>query len=81
LVQAAIVHPVEPEEKLAEVLTVHEVARYLRVHRSTVYRLIKSDQLPVFRVGSDWRMTRDALLHWVANQNHQTTSGTPPRTR
>ena len=37
------------------ILTLAEVARYLRVHPSTVYRLLKSNQLPAFRVGKDWR--------------------------
>ena len=37
------------------ILTLPEVARYLRVHPSTVYRLLKSNQLPAFRVGRDWR--------------------------
>jgi len=37
------------------VLTVKEVAAYLRVHQSTIYRLLKAQQLPAFRVGSDWR--------------------------
>jgi excisionase family DNA binding protein len=68
----------QQQEKLPEILTLPEVARYLHVHRSTVYRLIWRGQFPVFRVGTDWRMRRDALERWVAAQ---TTSGTPPRTR
>ena len=35
------------------VLTVQEVSRYLRVHPSTIYRMLKKNQLPAFRVGSD----------------------------
>jgi excisionase family DNA binding protein len=79
LVQAEIAAPMDDkEETLPEILTIQEMANHLRVHRSTIYRLIWRRELPVFRVGSDWRITRPALLEWVSRQ---TTSGTPLRKR
>jgi excisionase family DNA binding protein len=45
-------------------MTLAEVASYLRVHPRTVYRLLKSKELPGFRVGSDWRFYRDVIDHW-----------------
>ena len=48
------------------VLTVQEVSRYLRVHPSTIYRMLKKNQLPAFRVGSDWRFTVEAIDEWRA---------------
>ena len=48
------------------VLTVQEVSSYLRVHPSTVYRMLKRHQLPAFRVGSDWRFTIEAIDQWRA---------------
>ena len=36
-------------------LTVGEVADYLRVHRSTVYRLLRARQIKGFKVGGLWR--------------------------
>jgi excisionase family DNA binding protein len=46
------------------ILTVDELASYLRVHPSTVYRLLKTGQLPAFRVGSDWRFNLEAIDQW-----------------
>jgi excisionase family DNA binding protein len=46
------------------VMTVHDVSAYLRVHPSTVYRLLKRNQLPAFRVGSDWRFNVEAIDRW-----------------
>ena len=46
------------------VLTVQEVSKYLRVHPSTIYRMLKKNQLPAFRVGSDWRFTVEAIDKW-----------------
>ncbi len=48
------------------VLTVQEVSKYLRVHPSTIYRMLKRNQLPAFRVGSDWRFTVEAIDKWRA---------------
>jgi excisionase family DNA binding protein len=37
--------------------TVNEVAEILRVHRATVYRLIKKRRIPSIRVGCDYRVS------------------------
>jgi excisionase family DNA binding protein len=48
-----------------QVLTVNELADFLRVHRSTVYRLLKTKSLPAFRVGSDWRFNTETVNEWM----------------
>ncbi len=50
----------------SRVLTVQELSKYLRVHPSTVYRLLKNNQLPAFRVGSDWRFMVESIDQWLA---------------
>jgi excisionase family DNA binding protein len=55
------------DEMKSKVLTVQEVSTYLRVHPSTIYRMLKKNQLPAFRVGSDWRFTVDAIDKWRAS--------------
>jgi len=52
-----------------EILTVDELAEYLRVHRSTIYRLVKARKLPAFRIGSDWRFNREQIDEWRFRQN------------
>ena len=51
-----------------KVLTVNELAEYLRVHRSTIYRLLKKGQLPGFKIGSDWRFNVEAIDEWRLQQ-------------
>jgi len=46
------------------VLTVRDVALYLGVHPSTVYRLLQRGELPAFKVGSDWRFNRESIDRW-----------------
>jgi len=53
----------------AKVLTVGELAEYLHVHRSTVYRLLKRRQLPSFKIGSDWRFNVEAIDEWRMQQS------------
>jgi excisionase family DNA binding protein len=52
----------------AKVLTVDELSAYLRVHRSTIYRLLKKGQLPGFKIGSDWRFNVEAIDEWRLQQ-------------
>jgi excisionase family DNA binding protein len=52
----------------SKVLTVREVSDYLRVHPSTIYRLLRQRQLPAFRVGSDWRFNVEAIDQWRLGQ-------------
>lgn len=52
----------------AKVLTVSELSEYLRVHRSTIYRLLKKGQLPGFKIGSDWRFNVEAIDQWRLQQ-------------
>jgi excisionase family DNA binding protein len=40
---------------MATVLPLEDAAQFLHVHPSTIYRLLKSRQIPAFKVGSDWR--------------------------
>ena len=51
---------------MANVLTLEEVANYLRVHPSTIYRLLKKKRLPAFKVGSDWRFNVESIDRWRA---------------
>ncbi|MGH7411494.1 MAG: helix-turn-helix domain-containing protein, partial [Candidatus Methylomirabilis sp.] len=45
-----------------------EVSEYLRLHRSTVYRLTREGIIPGFKVGSQWRFSRESVNQWMAGQ-------------
>jgi excisionase family DNA binding protein len=52
----------------AAILTLKEVSEYLRVHRSTVYRLLRKHELPAFKIGSEWRFSISAIDEWRLSQ-------------
>ena len=49
---------------IAPVLTVRDLSNYLKVSPSTIYRLLKTGQLPAFKVGSDWRFNVEEIDRW-----------------
>ena len=48
-----------------DVLTVSEVAEYLRVNPQTVYRKAKAGELPAVRIGRAIRFRREELEEWI----------------
>jgi excisionase family DNA binding protein len=50
---------------MAAVMRLEEVAQYLHVHPTTVYRLLKNRSIPAFKVGSEWRFSRDSIERWM----------------
>lgn len=46
-------------------LTVKEVATYLVINQRTVYRLVKEQRLPAFRVGGQWRFKLELIEAWT----------------
>jgi len=49
---------------MEEVLTVDEVARYLRVHPMTVQRWCRSGDLPAAKIGRAYRIKKSDLDKW-----------------
>jgi excisionase family DNA binding protein len=49
---------------LPRVMTVKELSSYLRVHPSTIYKLLRRGEIPGFRIGTDWRFSADVIDRW-----------------
>ena len=60
----ASVEPNLSSANQAPILTLKEVADYLRVHPSTVYRLVNASEIPSFKIGSNWRFSLDSIDRW-----------------
>ncbi len=55
------------QEKL---LTIEQVAAYLKVDKFTVYRLVTKRKLPAFKVGNQWRFKRKIIDAWLENNSN-----------
>lgn len=51
-----------------EIMTLKEVAEYLKVAEKTAYRLVAEGKLPGFKVGGSWRFKRADIEQWIAQQ-------------
>ena len=51
-----------------EILTIDEVATYLKAGKRTVYRLASSGGIPAFKLGGTWRFRRYELDRWISSR-------------
>ncbi len=54
-----------------EILTLKEVAEYLKLAEKTAYRLALEGKLPGFKVGGSWRFKREDILKWIEEQKNK----------
>ena len=57
---------------MAELMTVQELADYLRVTKKTIYRLFRQNKIPAAKVGHQWRFDKTSIDEWL----HQRAVGT-----
>ena len=48
-----------------EILTLKEVAEYLKLAEKTAYRLAAEGKLPGFKVGGSWRFKESDIENWI----------------
>ena len=51
-----------------QLLTIAEVAAYLKLSRRTAWRWCKSGRLPAFKVGHQWRVAQRDLDEFIRRQ-------------
>ena len=48
-----------------EVLTLEELAAYLKVSETTAYTLVRGGEIPGRKVGREWRFLKARVTHWL----------------
>ena len=56
------------EETRPTIMTLDEVAKYLRIHKSTVYRMTKEGKIPAIKIGNQWRFKKNKIDEWLSKQ-------------
>ena len=51
--------------KSDEVLTIDELSVYLKISKSTLYKLVREGKIPCQKVGRHWRFRKDAIDRWL----------------
>ena len=52
-----------------DVMTVREVAEYLKVKERTIYRLVARGDIPAFKVGGAWRFRKGGIDKWTESHS------------
>jgi excisionase family DNA binding protein len=50
------------------ILTLEDVAEYLRLSKNTVYNLSRNGKIPAIRVGNQWRFRMEDIDKWLESQ-------------
>jgi excisionase family DNA binding protein len=54
--------------RLGEILTIDDVATYLKIPKKTVYKMTRSGELRAFKAGKHWRVPQSELDAWILKQ-------------
>ena len=60
---------------MTELMTLEELAQYLRFTKKTIYGLLKQGNIPAIRIGRKWRFEKDIIDNWL----HQNMKGVKTR--
>jgi len=52
-------------------MRVEEVAKYLGLHPISIYRLIKTSDIPAMKIGGQWRFKKEVLDDWFSKQSNK----------
>lgn len=59
-----------------QIMTVKEVAEYLKLNDRTVYRMATSGDIPAFKVGASWRFKQTEIEKWIKEQSNNNSGNT-----
>lgn len=61
--------------KYGEVLTLDELAEYLQLSKSTLYKIAQAGKLPGQKIGKRWRFHKAAIDKWLKGRPEHLDNG------
>lgn len=61
-------------EKPGDVLTIEELSAYLKIPKSTLYKLVREGKVPCQKIGRHWRFRKEAIDRWLEETHGDTTN-------
>ena len=56
------------ENRPGEILTLEELSSYLKIPKSTIYKLVREGRIPAQKVGRHWRFRKQAIDRWLGKR-------------
>jgi excisionase family DNA binding protein len=54
-----------------DIMTIREVASYLKMTEKTIYKLAKERKIPAFKIGGNWRFKKEAIDEWIEKNMYE----------
>ncbi len=51
--------------EMSDVLTIQELASYLKIPKSTLYKLVREGKIPSQKIGRHWRFRKGTIDRWL----------------
>jgi len=55
---------------MQKLMTIKEVADYLRLSRVTVYKMTRQGKIPALKIGKQWRYNKSEIDSWVKQKSN-----------
>jgi excisionase family DNA binding protein len=58
-------------KKAGDILTIEELSAYLKIPKSTLYKLVREGKVPSQKVGRHWRFRKETIDRWLDEKQPQ----------
>lgn len=55
---------------VGDVLTIEDLSGYLKIPKSTLYKLVREGKIPCQKIGRHWRFHKEAVDNWLSKQGN-----------
>ncbi|MBC7333744.1 MAG: helix-turn-helix domain-containing protein [Actinobacteria bacterium] len=52
-------------EGFSEIMTLEETAKYLKIGKSTLYKMAREDKIPAVKIANQWRFRKEDIDKWL----------------
>jgi excisionase family DNA binding protein len=66
-----------PIDRGSSVFTIDELAEYLKISKSTLYKLAQEGGVPGQKVGKHWRFHKDTIDDWLRRRSSESPQKKP----
>jgi len=52
-------------ERFSEIMTLEETAKYLKIGKSTLYKMAREGKIPAVKIANQWRFRKEDIDRWL----------------
>ena len=63
-------------EGFSEIMTLEETAKYLKIGKSTLYKMAREGKIPAVKIANQWRFRKEDIDKWLQGMRNKKTCST-----